>query len=124
MGASRDQAVLSALPPLTVVTWDQTLPLCGSQMLHLPAGLSDTCHGGKSSSQSFGETEKGTRWTSALNVQCYINKDGGTTCLGFGAVIAFLDILIQLLQNMGFPGGSDGKKNPPAMWETWVRSLG
>ena len=22
----------------------------------------------------------------------------------------------------GFPGGSDGK-NPPAMWETWVRSL-
>ena len=25
---------------------------------------------------------------------------------------------------MGFPGGSDGIKNLPAMWETWVRSLG
>ena len=26
---------------------------------------------------------------------------------------------------MGFSGGSDGKKkNPPAMWETWVWSLG
>ena len=24
---------------------------------------------------------------------------------------------------MGFPGGSDGK-DPPAVWETWVRSLG
>ena len=26
----------------------------------------------------------------------------------------------------GFPGGSGGekKKNPPAMWETWVQSLG
>ena len=24
---------------------------------------------------------------------------------------------------MGFPGGSDGK-NPPAMQETWVQSLG
>ena len=24
---------------------------------------------------------------------------------------------------MGFPGGSAGK-NSPAMWETWVRSLG
>ena len=24
----------------------------------------------------------------------------------------------------GFPGGSVGKKNPPAMWETWDRSLG
>ena len=24
---------------------------------------------------------------------------------------------------LGFPGGSDGK-NPPAMWETWVQSLG
>ena len=23
----------------------------------------------------------------------------------------------------GFPGGSDGKTNPPAMWETWARSL-
>ena len=22
----------------------------------------------------------------------------------------------------GFPGGSVGKKNPPAMWETWVQS--
>ena len=25
---------------------------------------------------------------------------------------------------MGFPGGSDGKKSPLAIWETWVRSLG
>ena len=25
---------------------------------------------------------------------------------------------------LGFPHGSAGKKNPPAMWETWVRSLG
>ena len=25
---------------------------------------------------------------------------------------------------MGFPGGSDVKKNPPAMRETWVQSLG
>ena len=28
---------------------------------------------------------------------------------------------------VGFPGGSDGKKkkkNLPAMWETWVESLG
>ena len=26
---------------------------------------------------------------------------------------------------VGFPGGSDGKKkNLPAMWETWVQSLG
>ena len=25
---------------------------------------------------------------------------------------------------MGFPGGSDGKKNLPAMQETWVRPLG
>ena len=24
---------------------------------------------------------------------------------------------------LGFPGGSAGK-NPPAMWETWVQSLG
>ena len=24
----------------------------------------------------------------------------------------------------GFPGGSNSKKNPPAMWETWVQSLG
>ena len=24
----------------------------------------------------------------------------------------------------GFPGSSDGKKNLPAMWETWVQSLG
>ena len=24
----------------------------------------------------------------------------------------------------GFPGGSAGIKNPPAKWETWVRSLG
>ena len=24
---------------------------------------------------------------------------------------------------MGFPGGSDGKKNLPALWETWVLSL-
>ena len=22
--------------------------------------------------------------------------------------------------NMGFPGGSNGKKNLPAVWETWV----
>ena len=22
----------------------------------------------------------------------------------------------------GFPGGSVGKKNPPALWETWVQS--
>ena len=82
--AFRDQAVLSALPPLTAVIWDQTLPLCGSQMPHLPAGRSDTCHGGKSTSQSFGETQKDTRWTSALNLQRYVNKAGGATCLGFG----------------------------------------
>ena len=25
---------------------------------------------------------------------------------------------------LGFPGGSAGVKNLPAMWETWVRSLG
>ena len=25
---------------------------------------------------------------------------------------------------LGFPGGSDSKKNPPAMQETWVQSLG
>ena len=25
---------------------------------------------------------------------------------------------------MGFPGGSDGKKSPLAVRETWVRSLG
>ena len=25
---------------------------------------------------------------------------------------------------MGFPGGSDGKKNMLAIWETWVQSLG
>ena len=25
---------------------------------------------------------------------------------------------------MGFPGGSDGKKSPLAMQETWVQSLG
>ena len=25
---------------------------------------------------------------------------------------------------LGFPGGSDGKELPPAMWEIWVRSLG
>ena len=25
---------------------------------------------------------------------------------------------------MGFPGSSDGKKNPPAMPETWVQSMG
>ena len=25
---------------------------------------------------------------------------------------------------MGFPGGSELVKNPSAMWETWVRSLG
>ena len=25
---------------------------------------------------------------------------------------------------VGFPGGSDSKKNPPAMQETWVQSLG
>ena len=25
---------------------------------------------------------------------------------------------------MGFPGGSDSKKNLPGMWETWVQSLG
>jgi len=25
---------------------------------------------------------------------------------------------------MGFPGGSAGKKNQPAMRETWVQSLG
>ena len=87
--ASRDQAVLSALPPLTAVIWDHTLPLCGSQMPHLPAGWSDICNGGKSTSQIFGETKKDTRWTSALNVQRYVNKDGGTTCLGFGAVITF-----------------------------------
>ena len=24
---------------------------------------------------------------------------------------------------MGFPGGSDGKCERPAMWETWVQSL-
>ena len=24
---------------------------------------------------------------------------------------------------MGFPGGNQLVKNPPAMWETWVRSL-
>ena len=30
----------------------------------------------------------------------------------------------QFKTGWGFPGGSDGKKNPPAMWETWVRSLG
>ena len=32
------------------------------------------------------------------------------------------------LENLGFPGGSDGKKKkkkkPPAMQEIWVRSLG
>ena len=25
---------------------------------------------------------------------------------------------------LGFPGGSDGKNNPPAVQETWVLSLG
>ena len=25
---------------------------------------------------------------------------------------------------LGFPGGSDGKEKPLAIWETWVRSLG
>ena len=25
---------------------------------------------------------------------------------------------------MGFPGGSAGKKNLPAMWETWIHSMG
>ena len=28
------------------------------------------------------------------------------------------------MQLQGFPGGSAGKKNPPAVWETWVQSLG
>ena len=25
---------------------------------------------------------------------------------------------------LGFPGGSDSKKNPPTMRETWIQSLG
>ena len=29
----------------------------------------------------------------------------------------------QQQKDMGFPGSSAGK-NPPAMWETWIRSLG
>ena len=34
-----------------------------------------------------------------------------------------ISIINQLYANQGVPGGSDGKE-PPAMQETWVRSLG
>lgn len=30
--------------------------------------------------------------------------------------------LLGVLQDLGFPGGS-AAKNPPTVWETWVRSL-
>ena len=42
----------------------------------------------------------------------------------------FVGKIMYLLFNMlsrfviGFPRGSVGKKNPPAMWKTWVQSLG
>ena len=42
----------------------------------------------------------------------------------------FVGKIMYLLFNMlsrfvmGFSRGSVGKKNPPAMWETWVQSLG
>ena len=32
--------------------------------------------------------------------------------------------LIASLLTLGFPPGSAGKKNPPAVRETWVQSLG
>ena len=32
--------------------------------------------------------------------------------------------LMETGKREGFPAGSAGKSNPPAMWETWVRSLG
>ena len=32
--------------------------------------------------------------------------------------------ITQITQFLGFPGGAGGKKHMPAMWETWVRSVG
>ena len=59
-------------------------------------------------SQSYMTTER----TIALTKRTFVGK--------------VMSLLFNMLSRfvMGFSRGSVGKKNPPAMWETWVQSLG
>ena len=46
-----------------------------------------------------------------------VHRKGWHTAVKPKSISSFIPVY------MGFPGGSDGKASP-AMWETWVRSLG
>ena len=53
----------------------------------------------------------------------YSGLENSMDCIVYGVTEATQQQQQQHATRRGFPGGSAGK-NPPAMWETWVRTLG